>query len=192
MMDFPIQTLRKLIDCDPESGWLVWKERPISMFDGRKYEADRLARSWNQKHAGKPALNSLSDRGYLVGTLERQRVQAHRVVFALATGRNPNGEIDHINGDPSDNRISNLREVSPGQNARNMALNRRNTSGVPGVVFRRREKAWSASIGHLGRKVWIGLFPTKDEAITARRQRERELGYSENHGLRKSLLRGRA
>lgn len=181
-MDFPLEILWAHVECDLASGRIVWLHRSPSMFPLGAYCRDRKASSWNAKNAGKPAFNSLNDKGYLVGTLMAQRVLAHRVVFTFGVGHPPIGEIDHINGRRSDNRFNNLRDVSPLENAQNCRLKSTNKTGVSGVLWRARDQVWSASIGHKYRKVWLGQFETKAEAVTARLMAERAFGFHENHG----------
>src|SRR3546814_1788886 len=86
-----------------------------------------LCKSFNNKHAGKPALVAPSRAGHLCGHVKGIPLLAHRVAWAIHYGEWPNGQIDHINGDPSDNRIANLRDVSALENARNAKLDRKST-----------------------------------------------------------------
>lgn len=175
-MDLPFETLSEIIDCDPSSGLLIWRPRGANMFSGRLYNPERLAASWNAKNAGKPAINSLNDRGYLVGSIRPHRMFAHRVVWTFANGRPPHGWLDHINGVRSDNRSSNLREVTPTENAQNSGISKNNVSGVTGVHWRERDQVWVATIGVGYRKVWLGQFRRFDDAVLARRDAERSYG----------------
>lgn len=99
-------------------------------------------------------------------------------------GHHPNGHIDHINHDRTDNRIINLRDVSQQENNRNLPLLKTNKSGVAGVCLSSQNGKWRAFIKNNGRHEYIGQFTTKQEAISARHVRERELGFHPNHGLR--------
>ncbi len=181
-MDFDFETLNTLLDCDIHSGSLLWKTRPASLFLGGKYDADRLAHWWNSQWAGKAAIANINDKGYKVGTIFGKRAFAHRVVFTFATGRPPTNEIDHINGIRSDNRFSNLRDVSNVENGRNRTISTRNSSGVNGVHFHKKSGKWAAKIGDKGQSVWLGEFDVLEDAIAARQAAERKLGYHEGHG----------
>lgn len=170
-----LDDLRKLLACDPERGGFVWQPRPASMFN-----TSRAANRWNACYAGKPAFNTLEATGYKTGKIFGKRLKAHRVVWAWAHGYWPD-EIDHINGDRSDNRIANLRPVDHRENSKNRKLYKSNTLGSQGI-HQRPSGRWGAYISINGKRTVIGTFDTKEEAIVARRQAEREHGYHPNHG----------
>ncbi len=170
------EVLRQLLDYDPETGLLTWRERDASWFtDGKKQTAKDFATRWNSAYSGKPALNSQNN-GYRIGTLLGRRYQSHRVIWKLIYGTDPQA-IDHINGDGSDNRISNLRSVSHEQNMRNTKRRVDNTTGFVGVE-RYQGTRWVVKLSNKH----IGLFDCIGQAIKARRDAERKHGFHENHG----------
>lgn len=169
--------LPHLLTYNPETGDLRWRERPSSMFCHPK-----AAEDWNERFAGKPALTAIMVAGYRKGHLLGRQVQAHRVVWALQTGQWPREQIDHINGDRSDLRFANLREVSPTENARNQRRSRLNTSGHTGVAFVKKTGKWAAYIRSDGRRVHLGFHDKLEDAASARRAAEVEHGYHANHG----------
>lgn len=114
-----VEHLAEALDYNPATGEFVWKERPAAHFHDAGKPAEMRRKLWNGKFAGKPALTCCDPRGYRKGMLNQKMVWAHRAAIALAIGEWPEGEVDHINRDKSDNRISNLRVVTHQQNAMN-------------------------------------------------------------------------
>jgi hypothetical protein len=105
----------------------------------------------------------------------------HRLIFFKHYGYFP-VEIDHINNNKLDNRITNLREVTRCQNQWNRPVKRNSTTGVKGVYPHFRGK-FSAEIRQSGTKHYLGLFNTVEEAAKAVQQKREELhcGFV-NHG----------
>lgn len=172
---------RELFNYDPETGVLTWRQRPMSDFSD-----DAHGRTWNTRFAGLPAKYQRSD-GYRLVTVDYRRYLQHRLVWVYVYGNLPCGEIDHINGDPSDNRIANLRDVGKQQNARNAQTNTKNTSGVTGVRFCTEREKWHAFIARDGLAINLGRFNTKAEAMIARKAAEKALGFHPNHGRRRRV-----
>ena len=172
--------LHKYLSYDPDTGEFTWKERTVEMFSGQVPVRD--CKRWNAIFAGKPALVSVREKGYLYGEINSVKVRAHRAAYAMMTGSWPEEQIDHINGIRADNRWSNLRDASPTDNARNMAQSPRNTSGDHGVNWDVRSQKWRAQIGVDNRKRHLGYFASKDDAIAERQRANMELGFSERHG----------
>jgi hypothetical protein len=106
--------------------------------------------------------------GYTYLCLNYRNYPAHRVAWLYMTGAWPLNEIDHINGDPSDNSFSNLREANRVQNVRNRPLHSRNTSGVAGVTWDSQTQKWRATITVHGKMRSLGRHASKDAAIAAR------------------------
>src|SRR3546814_14673385 len=93
--------LRTLISYDCATGAIVWRERTPSDFDGGPSRTpESLCKSFNNKHAGKPALVAPSRAGHLCGHVKGIPLLAHRVAWAINYGEWPNGQIDQLNGDP--------------------------------------------------------------------------------------------
>lgn len=178
MRPLDVQFLHECFEADFEHGTLTWKQRPVSHF-----QSEHSAKSWNTRYAGKPALHNLSAGGYRVGSLSGDYgVRAHRVLFAMMTGKDVQGEIDHINGDRLDNRAANLRVVQHSENMRNQRIRSNNKSGVCGVFWCNTASRWSANIKVNGRNKTLGHFDTIDEATRARREAEEKFGFHANHG----------
>ena len=90
----------------------------------------------------------------------------HRVVWLYVHGRWPTLEIDHINGDGTDNRLCNLREATHQQNMRNMKKHKDNTSGFKGVYFNKKTGKWVTQIAIASRQTYVGSFDTPESAHT--------------------------
>jgi hypothetical protein len=173
----PIEMLRKLLRYDPNSGKLYWLVRARDMFAN-----DRACSVWNARYAGNEAFTCLNAYGYYHGRIFRSAYYAHRIAWALATGWSPVAEIDHINGDRSDNRLINLREVSHALNARNAFMRLHNTSGHNGVVWHKAGQKWLARIRIDGVEHHLGSFSCIEDAIAARKSAQIGHGFTERHG----------
>ena len=105
--------------------------------------------------------------GYVKFCLLGRSYLAHRAAFFHMTGEWPSGDIDHINGDRSDNRWANLRLATRSQNCCNSQKSRRNSSGHKGIRFHQEFKKWTAEVGFQGRRLYLGSFDTAEEAKAA-------------------------
>lgn len=173
-----IPEIRQLVRADFEAGKLYWLERPSGGMKGRG------AAIFNSRQANKEA-TSPDKHGYLRLTVKGKTFFAHRVIWALAHDEWPSMALDHINGNKSDNRLDNLRLASVSQNGRNMSLPISNKSGVIGVCWDRKAAQWRAYANAGGRKVYLGVFRTIDEAKAARESASNDFGYHQNHGRSK-------
>ena len=115
----PVDHLAEAVVYDPATGEFVWRKRPEDHFEDAGYSASRRAKLWNGKYAGKPAFTCRDPRGDSKGMLNQRMIWAHRAAIAITTGRWPDGEVDHINRDKTDNRLCNLRIVTHSENRRN-------------------------------------------------------------------------
>lgn len=153
--------LKQLLACDFETGKLTWLTRPLDIFKTNGYHPlQHSCDKWNTKFSGKTAFTFKEKRGYLSGRIFRKGYLAHRIIWALHTGEWPTEQIDHINGDPADNRITNLREALGSQNQYNRGKTSKNTSGYKGVYLHKKTGKWLAQIGVAGRVKYLGYFET--------------------------------
>lgn len=131
---------------------------------------------------GARAFNTVTARGYRRGKFQKRPYLAHRIAWKMATGSEPGPHLDHINGNRSDNRLCNLREVTNKKNARNACLAKSNRSGINGVFWSKRSKKWCAQINVSGRRVHLGMFENIKDAAEARAKANKVYGFSERHG----------
>lgn len=144
------EEVKKFFHYDPETGiftWLVNRSSHVKKGD--------VAGS---RQGGKYDYRVL----YLHGKL----YLAHRVAWLYMTGEDPEGLIDHINGDTTDNRFSNLRCSTVQQNQFNSKCRITNKSGFKGVTTHKDGK-FSARIMHNGMQVYLGYFDTPEAAHKA-------------------------
>lgn len=95
-------------------------------------------------------------------------VKLHREILGLTRGDGLEG--DHINRDRLDNRRSNLRVVSNGENAQNVTAHRDSTSAYRGVSWNRDCRKWQAHVYYDGRSRYLGLFASEQDAAEAAAQ----------------------
>ena len=107
----------------------------------------------------------MQDNGYICLGYKGKKWLAHRLAWFYMKGKWPSNEIDHINGNTSDNRIRNLREATRLQNAHNRRLGKNNTSGARCVFYERGSGKWGVHISRFGHKFWLGKYEDKQEAI---------------------------
>jgi hypothetical protein len=127
-----------------------------------KYIYDKETGLFTNKKGKK--IGHINKKGYICITYNKKELRAHRVAWEYVYGREPDGEIDHIDGDRKNNRISNLREVSRLENMNNLECHRNGSfSGV-----RKRWNKYAVYITINRKCIYIGLYNTKEEAKKGR------------------------
>lgn len=156
MHAIPLDRLNEAFIANFQTGELTWRISPSFAIE-----------------AGHRA-GSRGSKGYQTVSLDRTYLGVHRVLWAMHKGAWPAGAIDHINGNPSDNRIANLRECTPSQNAINSRMPSTNTHGTKGVTLLPHGK-WQAQIKINGKSKYLGSFVNKSDAAAAYGAAAREL-----------------
>lgn len=175
--------LNSCLAYDLETGALTWKARPREHF-----KTDHAHTRFLTRYAGKPA-GSLCGSGYRRLDLDGAAYQAHRIVWCMYYGEWPSETIDHINLDKADNRISNLRNVERSVNTIRRAKYSSNSSGYPGVTYRKNRSKWVARIQVEKKSIYLGLFKDIEDAVTAYAQAKLRYSIPENHGTAQPTLR---
>lgn len=152
--------VKEVLEYSPSTGDLVWCGK-------------RRGRPKNGTTAG-----SINSCGYITLSVDGKVYQAHRVVWLHVYGEFPKGGIDHINRVKTDNRIENLRCATTSENMRNRSIGKNNTSGHMGVSWNEGMERWVAFISD-GRRITLGIFVDKEDAIAARKIAEKKYGYKE-------------
>lgn len=146
------------------------------------FKSQREWKIWNTRYAHTEAFTFITRNNYRQGSIKNSRYQAHRIIWAMFHGDCGNLDIDHINHDRLDNRLGNLRAVPRAQNAKNKSFSPKNTTGMTGVGWDKKNKKWQARIQTSGRIVHLGRHECFDSAVAARKAAERRLGFHPNHG----------
>lgn len=168
--------LKKILNYNSETGVFIWLHRGRDQFS-----SDLNCSMFNSRYSGKEA-GSINTKGYMKITIAPNLHSAHRLAWLYVYGELPDGQIDHINGDKTDNKISNLRCVSNEINCKNQSLAKNNTTGILGVHFSSTSRRWIARINAGGNRQYLGCFSTLLDACSARKSAEMQHGYHENHG----------
>ena len=114
----------------------------------------------------KGELAQVQGQRYLHLTINKKRYVKHKLVFFIHHGYAPK-IIDHIDGNPLNNEISNLREADKYQNTWNAKVRRHSSIGLKGVTFHPQTKKYRARIRCKHKTYSLGLFATKEEAHQA-------------------------
>lgn len=116
----------------------------------------RLISVRNSKAGSTPG--QMTKRGYIQFCVGAKSYLSHRLAWLWMTGNWPRGEIDHIDGNPSNNKWHNLRDASHRENMRNQKTRRDNVARLKGVSWRPEFGKWQAQIVINGYHEYLGLF----------------------------------
>jgi hypothetical protein len=144
--DLTAQRLRELLHYDPATG--VFTRNTSS---GTRWKAGQIAGSVTE--------------GYWAIRVDGRLYKSHRLAWLYVYGHWPFEQIDHIDGNCSNNAISNLRDVSNAANQQNLhGAHRDSASGLLGVFFHKERSLWVAKICVNGKPLHLGRFTSAEEA----------------------------
>lgn len=157
--DLTAQRLRELLDYNPDTGVFRW-------------------RNPRGKAVNKPSAGSSDSSGYTKIGIAGRDYRAHRLVWLYVHGVWPDGQVDHMDGNPGNNAIGNLRDVPQTVNQHNQrTAHTNNGHGFMGAS--RNGKKWKARILVDGVRRYLGVFDTPEAAHTAylSAKRDQHSGY---------------
>lgn len=128
---------------------MITKELLDSLF---VYNEGELFRKKNGKKAG-----GFNGMGYIYVNIKGKKYQIHRLIYLMLKGYLPE-KIDHIDGNPANNKIENLRPVNHSQNMHNSAIPCNNTSGFKNVCWHKRSKKWQVRLSVNNKNKNFGMF----------------------------------
>ena len=148
---------RELLAYDPDTGLLTWK-----------------ATGTGRRPGG--VAGNLNTDGYVRTSISYKAYANHRLAWLIYYGEWPKDQVDHIDGDRSNNRISNLRQASSSINNQNLRrAHPNNKLGVLGVYYDDVRSKYLAQIGVSGKQRVLGRFNSLEEASNAYLAAKREL-----------------
>jgi len=148
--------LQKHLRYDPGTGLFWWRVNQ----SGRRVES--------------PAGAEEEPLGYRRICVNRKRYMAHRIAWLFMTGKWPVCFIDHIDGNPRNNKWKNLREATFSQNQQNSNGKRNTVAGFKGVLWHVRCQKWQAKIFYNKKQHYLGLHDTPEDAHAAYRKAARQ------------------
>jgi hypothetical protein len=145
--------LRALLNYEPLTGIFTWR---VSVGPAK---AGAVAGTRVARKGTSPCISiSIAKRHYM----------AHRLAWLCVYGTMPDSDIDHKDGDGLNNTIDNLRSATKAQNMANRGRQANSTTGFKGVYNMTNGK-YRAKIVHSKHQIYLGAYPTKEEAAAAYR-----------------------
>lgn len=174
--------VKELLEYDKEAGLLFWKKRTPKWFTDGKNSAESTCNTWNTKFSGTLALNAVLASGYKKGCILCKQYYAHRIIWLWMTGEWPTKNIDHKDGNPSNNSWNNLRDVEQKINCKNLKMGKNNLSGKTGVHWSQSRNKWVVQIMVDYKNIFCGHYDSFEDACKRRDLEELKHGFYDNHG----------
>ena len=153
---------------DPDTGHLFFKEQGVDEFKASgSISAQTRMLQWNSLWSGKRAFTAINGAGYHVGNLRRSVFLAHRIIWKMTYGDEPE-LIDHVNRIKTDNRLSNLRAATKRQNSWNAKLRSDNRSELKNIKRSSNGTKWVVYVVATDRVSYRGSFDCLGQAIAVR------------------------
>lgn len=154
--------LKETLSYDKETGLFTWLVRPLRHFNNK-----HAMNSFNSIKPGSEA-GTENNNGYIAIEILGNVYLGHRLAWFMEHGYWPKNNIDHIDGNKSNNKIKNLREATGSENIQNLKKAMSNNKlGVLGVFYNKKSCKYQAQIGLNGKVTILGLFDSVDEASNA-------------------------
>lgn len=145
------ELLKQYLFYDPETGTFTWAKNRR----GVNARVGNIAGRKNKNH----------NDGYLVITILGKSYKGHRLAWLYVYGQFPEVDVDHINGNRGDNKISNLRLATRADNCRNRKTRKDSGTGSKNVQFRYGK--WKVKVCFNYKRIHGGTYETLQEAEAA-------------------------
>jgi len=149
--------LKSILNYNPETGVLTW-----AIFKNARAQIGDVAGTKDSK-------------GYIQIRIDNRFYRAHRIIWIYVYGETPTHNIDHIDGNRSNNAISNLRLASVSQNNQNRKRNEKSSTQYKGIYLVKKSGKFVAQIKKNRVHHYLGLFDTPEEAHSAYCKKAKEL-----------------
>ena len=164
-MSISADRLRTFLSYDPETGKFMWlKKRTMNSFANVGDEA-----------------GGIDENGYRRIMFDGKKYRAHRLAFWFMGQEMPE-QVDHINGNRSDNRWANLRPSSAQENPKNACRRLDSGTALTGVTFSKQHGKWKVRVNRCGVTEYLGLYSSIFDAAAARISKQNAYNYSDRHG----------
>lgn len=148
-MALTAERLREVLEYKPETGEFI-----------------RRTKTGKKGNVGSAVGWKIADGRWMI-SVDGIKMRRSVAAWLYVNGAIPKNDIDHVNRDPSDDRLQNLREATRQQNMANKTIHKNNSCGFKGVHLHKQTGKWRATVRFNRKNKHIGLFSTKEEAHQA-------------------------